>query len=60
MCKDKEEILAEFYNFCGGILLGKSDEEKSKRIIQSMIDSGQEKIMIKEFTNIGNTLTTSN
>ena len=61
---DKKEVLAEFYNLSAEILLGKAQipcssdfkltekQENSKRIIKSMIATGQQEIMVEEFKQI--------
>ncbi len=54
---DNKTILAEFYNVCGAILMGKATEEEIKASTKAMCDSGQQKIIAEEFGQMGRILT---
>lgn len=52
-----KEVLADFYNVCGEILMGRAKEEDIKRVTKAMFDTNQQAIMSAEFTKIQETLT---
>ncbi len=52
-----DTILAKFYNVCGAILMGKATEKEIHASVKAMCDSGQQKIIAKEFGDMGRTLT---
>ncbi len=56
---NKKATLAEFYNLCGEILMGKAEKEDIKRITEAMINTEQQSIIADEFSQIGKLLSSA-
>lgn len=54
---NNKKALAEFYNLCAEILMGKAKEEDIKRTTKAMVDTEQQAVMANEFHHIGKLLT---